>query len=428
MTIRFWLVCVATLASLTGCGPSEPQRSKKPSVLLVVVDTLRADKLGCYGSGLGATPNFDALARDGVLFEQAYSQAPWTLPSFATLLTSLAPPQHGAGGHVGKFTRLAPSAHTVAECFRDAGYATGEIVNVDYLTPPFGVTRGFTDVDFEVYDSNGLKRDAGRTTDAALSWIRKQQAKPFFLMVHYFDLHLVYSPPLEYRRQFAAPQDRDNSAWVFGTRQQISAFRNGEITFDEASIRRAEKLYNGEVAYTDAQFGRLLAELDKLGLRNETLVVLTADHGESFLDHGSFEHGHTLYNELLHVPLIMSWPGELEPSKVPLAVSLMDVAPTLCAQAGVKPASSFAGRNLFGSDGEPTDQTRPVLLEGNLWGPPLRGWMDGGYKLIVSPERSMLFDLRVDPWERNDLSAAQPQRVRKMRTEMEEARSRPITS
>ena len=156
-------------------------------------------------------------------------------------------------------------------------------------------------------------------------------------------------------------------------------------------------MYNGALAYTDAEFGRLLGELDTLGIRNNTIVVLTADHGESFLDHGGFEHGHTLYNELLHVPLIMSWPGQLPPAVVQHTVGLIDVAPTLCAQTGVKSASSFAGHNLFGDNDAPLAQSRPVLVEGNFWGPPLLGLVDGGFKLIITPERLMLFNLRADP-------------------------------
>ena len=425
MTTRHWLVLGLMLALTGGCHASKTQQPQPPNILLIVVDTLRADKLGCYGSTLGATPNLDALSREGVLFKKAYSHAPWTLPSFASLLTSLTPPLHGAGGQMPNFKQPAAFARTVAECFRDAGYATREIVNVDFLTAPFGMTRGFNEVDFDVHDNNAEKRSAADTTDAAAAWIEKNGDKPFFLMAHYFDAHLIYSPPPEYRRRFAEPQDRENSTWVLGTRPQVAAYRRGLVQYGEATIRRAEKLYNGEVAYVDAEIGRLLAELTKLHLRGHTIVVVTADHGEEFCDHGGFDHGHSLYNELLHVPLIIDWPGRLSPAVATRTVGLIDVAPTLCALAGVAPASTFIGSTLFRDDMTPANQPHPVLLEGNFWGPALRGWQSGGYKLIVAPQDTMLFNLKDDPAEQHDLSKAEPDRVILMRAEMEQARTRP---
>lgn len=397
---------------------NNPPSGDKLNVLLIVVDTLRADRLGCYGSDLGATPNIDAFAGEAVRFEHAYAHAPWTLPSFASLLTSLPPPRHGAGGQMGRFKPLPPGVRTLGECFSAAGYVTGCIINVDFLAGNFGTTRGFADVDFEGGADNTQARNATRTTDAAVKWLGTPGKRPFFLMVHYFDPHLVYNPPPEYRKKFAAAGDQYSTSWVFGTREQVIAYRYGKITFDEPTIRRAEKLYNGEVAYTDHEVGRLLRELNRLGLADSTVVVVTADHGEEFLDHGKFEHGHTLYNELVHVPLCIRAPGGPQPGVVSAAVGLMDVAPTLCALTGVAPGPAFAGRNLSKLiDGSDPDE-RPIIMEGNFWGPPFRAWLCQGYKLIDGPHGQMLFNTRADPGEKTVLNDVEPERFRSMLEDM----------
>jgi arylsulfatase A-like enzyme len=388
-------------------------------VLLIVVDTLRADRLGIHGSELGLTPRVDALAAESRRFERAYAHAPWTLPSFASLFTSLYPPQHGAGGRVPDFRGLREPIRTVAECFRDAGYATAAVVNVDFLTEKFGTMQGFAHVDFEVHPNNVETRVAEKTTDAALAWLRQPRAGPFFLLVHYFDPHLVYAPPASYRAKFAAPQDREDASWVFGTRQQIVQYRQGMIRFDEPTIRRAEQLYNGEVAYTDHEVGRLLDAVGTMQLSDSTIVVFTSDHGEEFFDHGGFEHGHTLYEELVHVPLMIRYPGKVAAGSESDLVGLVDVAPTLCALAGVEGDPAFVGRDLLGSTESEQADERPIILQGNFWGPPHRGWIQGGHKLIVEPERRKLFDLRADPGEQRELSASEPELLRKTLEDMQ---------
>jgi len=402
-----------------------------------VIDTLRADKLGCYGNPRGLTPAIDRLARDGVVFERACAHSPWTLPSVATLLTSLHPQEHGAGGWLdlsglaaGRPTR--PRFHgldfeieTVAERFHDAGYATAAVVNVDFLAESFGLTQGFEHVDARWSDDNRDVRTAAETTASALDWLSGNRRRPFFLMVHYFDPHAVYAPPPAFRRRFAAPQDRASDAFVFGTRQDLLRLRSGRIGLDRAVVERAERLYDGEIAYTDHEIGRLLAGLDELGLTASTLVVVTADHGEEFLDHGGFEHGHTLYDELLRVPLILRLPSLLPPRRIARRVRLIDVAPTLCELTGVPAAESFAGRSLLAPEAELSD--RPVLAHGNFWGPPGMSWYSGPYKLILTPDAAgtpsaELYLPAEDPGERRDLSSVAPQVVRRLTAELREQR------
>ncbi|MFH0981563.1 MAG: sulfatase [Planctomycetota bacterium] len=393
------------------CNRSAPPSSdQRPNILLIVVDTLRADKLGCHGSALGLTPHLDVVARESTRFERAFAHAPWTLPSFASMLTSTYPAQHGAGIRNGEYTKLGPTARTLAECFREADYATGAVVNVDFLTAPFGLDQGYAEDDYDAYGQpdNTQMRKATVTTDVALRWLRKHRTRPFFMLVHYFDPHLVYDPPAEFRRKFARPEDRENLAWSWGTRADLLALRTGKATLDLPAIRRAEALYNGEVAYADAEVGRLLTELDRLGLTDSTILVITADHGEEFLDHGGFEHGHTLYDELLHVPLMLRYPRRLPVKTVSTTVGQIDLAPTLCELARVPLEPTFVGRSLLPLiDGsEPEDH--PVLAQSNFWGPAIHSWRRGGYKVIFTPRRVELYEMASDPLERNNLALKEP--------------------
>jgi arylsulfatase A-like enzyme len=418
-------VALALLAVALSAGCSRDERAPAPSppnVLLIAIDTLRADKLGCYGSELGATPRIDAFAKDAVRFETAYAHSPWTLPSFASLFTSLHPPEHGAGGYLRSFVGLADDRHTLAECFRDAGYATFAVINVDFLGGSFGMTQGFEEVDFEVYPDNVRVRTADRTTDAALRRLREAHERPFLMLVHYFDPHMVYAPPDPYRARFAAPGDRAPGGWTFGTRAQIVGAWQGRLRFGADTIRRAEKLYDGEVAHVDHEVGRLLEGLRQSGLLGDTVVVLTADHGEEFWDHGGFAHGHTLYEEQLRVPLLISWPGRLEPRSVPAPVAHVDLAPTLCELAGVAVDPQFVGRSLVPQLEGSAAPARPVLCAGNFWGPPILSWTRDGAKLVVHPDGGTeLYDLRADPGETRDLAAGEPERVDAMREELTQA-------
>ena len=389
-----------------GVAPVTPPAQ---NVVLIIVDTVRFDRLGCSGNPLGITPRIDRFALGAVRFEQAYSHAPWTLPSVASLFTSQYPQQHGAGGRLEDFSMLGEEAVTLAELFRTAGAATAAVTNVLFITETFGTTQGFDFVDSEAHGTNLEVRRAGPTTDVALSWLDRRGPEPFFLLVHYFDAHLVYDPPRSFRERFAAPQDRFIRDHIFGRVAELMALRKGATTLSPETVDRLEKLYNGEVAYVDSEVGRLLAGLTERGLDEDTIVVLVADHGEEFLDHGGFEHGHTLYDELLHVPLIIRAPA-LGPARAggtvrPL-VRLIDVAPTLCELAGVAPADSFEGESLVpllqGREGA----DRAVLSQGNMWGAAGDAWRKGRFKLIreQEPERIMVFDLLADPEEANDLA------------------------
>jgi arylsulfatase A-like enzyme len=417
------LVFSLALFGAAACGAGE--RGPALDVLLVLIDTLRADRLGCYGNPRGITPHIDRLAEEAVLFEAASAHAPWTLPSTASLLTARLPAQHGAGGRLGAFTGLDRAVPTLAGHFRAAGYATAAVVNVSFLGHDFGLARGFEHLDIQAFESNRKMRRADATTDAALAWLAEPRAgRPFFLLVHYFDPHAVYDPPQPFRARFALEPDRQDQGFVFGTRDQMVALRAGRLELDAAALRRAEALYDGEVAFTDAELGRLFAGLVDLGLDARTAVVLTADHGEEFLDHGGFEHGHTLYGELVHVPLLIRAPG-LAPARAAAGVGLIDVGPTLCELAGLPPLPGASGTSLLALLADPgaQDADRPVLAHGNFWGPPLSSWRRGPEKLVRNAPGAAraleLYRWREDPLEQRDLAPAEAQRAAELAAELE---------
>ena len=404
---------------LASCRPERPAETP-PNVLIILVDTLRTDKLGCYGNDLGLTPRIDRLASEGFLFEHAFAHAPWTLPSVASLLTSTYPGQHGAGKRLGRradFTPLASDVRTFAECLRDQGYQTGAIVNVRFLHEKFGIGRGFDWYDFRgARDDLRDSRCAGEVTDLAIAWMkerRKHPEQPFLLMAHYFDPHVTYDPPEAFRKRFALPIDHSPDDELFGTGQDVIRLRRGEIDPATVPFERLERLYNGEIAYADEQIGRLLDALERLDLDGSTAVVMTADHGEEFLDHDGFEHGHTLYDELIHIPLILRYPGVIKTGRTPVTVGQIDVAPTLCRLAGIIPESTFQGQSLGPVMQAESSADRMILSQGNFWG---ATWLaclrNDGYKLIEKPGRIELYHVAVDQKEQRDLSGEEDRRER----------------
>jgi arylsulfatase A-like enzyme len=427
MPRRALLLALALCAALwAGACPGRGER--RPNLLFLAIDTLRADRLGCQGNPRGLTPNLDALAAGGVRFADARAHAPWTLPSFATIFSGLLPPQHGAGGYADHYFGLRSEVRTWPECFAEAGYRTAAIVNVDFLGSEFGLLQGFDERDARFSEDNARGRDARATTDAALAFLDRRDAQPFALFVHYFDAHAEYRPPAEYRARFADARDAASEEFRFGSREQIAAWRSGAAAPDPDGVARAEKLYDGEVAFVDAQIGRLLGGLRAAGLEGQTLVVLTADHGEEFLDHGGVEHGHSLHQELLHVPLLVSWPGRLAPQVESRPVGLVGLARTLCRLCGVEPAAAFSRADVL-LEPDASARLEAGFAFGNFWGNPWTGLCDGEWSWISvpvagAPDAQRLYDRRLDPREQRDLHVEQPAQAARLRAGVEELRAR----
>lgn len=400
-------LCAACLA--VGCPADAPTRT---NVVLVLLDTVRADKLGCYGNERGLTPNLDAFAAGATLFENASSHAPWTLPATASIYTGLLPTRHGAGGFIPKLTALSEQPRTLAELARAAGCATHAIVNVAFLGASFGMTRGFDTVDERYFENNEQVRRADESVDLARAWIDAHASGPFFLVLHLFDAHAVYDPPQPFRRRFARPEDAESDRFAFGSRADMVALRSGQMALDPHTLARAEALYDGEIAFVDAQLGRLLAHLSDAGLEQRTLVAVTSDHGEEFLEHGGFEHGHSHYTELLHVPLIVRHPSWPAGTRVAQAVSHADLLPTISELAEWSRADGVDGVSLTPLVREPRSPGHAALAIGNFWGPPLASLRTANEKLIVFPAGSSrppeLYLWREDPLELWNVGPARP--------------------
>ncbi len=413
----FSVFLYVVLLLLSSCADSP----KQPNLLFIAVDTLRADR--AHDPRL--MPRVAELSRSGLVYEQAFSHAPWTLPSFATMFTGQLPPQHGAGGVANQYFGLRTEITTLAERLRDSGFQTAAIVNVDFLGPDFGVCQGFEEIDARFTLDNRTLRDARGTTDAALAWLEAREDMPFFLLVHYFDPHAEYTPPEPFRSQHADARDLAPDAKPLGTREQIVAWKSGREPLTEDLALRASRLYDGEIAYTDSEIGRLLDKLRGQGLLENTLIVFTSDHGEEFLEHGGFEHGHSLYDELVHVPLILHWPARLAPARHSAAVGHVQLARTICELLAVTPASSFAAPSLLESTA-----TRPELYGyGNFWGAPWESMRDDrrkwlGIPVKGAPAREELYDWRADPRERDNLLPSQPAAAEELRRRVLEVHER----
>jgi len=353
------------------------------SVLLITVDTLRADHLGAYGYKDISTPIIDGLAARGVLFENAVTPAIETLPSHASILTGTWPPTHGIRGN-GDY-RLSPEAATLAEALRQRGLRTGAVVGAFVLDSMFGLDQGFDEYD-DALPSRSMnqaffaERSARSVTEAALGFLRRARGARFFLWAHYFDPHHPYNAPESLARQYA------------------------------------KRPYDSEIAYVDAEIGRLLSGLDEMGSAGRTLVVMVADHGEGLGDHGEDSHGVFPYEEESRVPLILSFPPHLPAGlRVSEVVRTVDIMPTILDLLGIDPgeaAPTVQGESLWplisgdegGGPGRPgyTEAMAPLLLYG--WSP-IFAMRDRQYKYVEAP-RPELYDLAVDPRERQNLAVS----------------------
>jgi len=389
-------LALAVLATAAGCRRSPPPASPaRPNVVLVSIDTLRADRLGCYGYAEAETPAIDGLARAGTLFRRAYSPVPLTLPAHATLFTGLEPPAHGLVDN--GLTAIDLGAPTLAERLQAAGYDTAAFVAAFVLNRVFGLDRGFRHYDDGPPGETELSgvfhgvADARERLDAALAWLSRPRTGPFFLFLHLYDVHAPHVAPERYAQRFAS------------------------------------RPYDGEVSYVDAQVRRLLDVLEARKLASDTLVVLTADHGESLGDHGEATHGIFVYDATLHVPLIVRWPGAVTSGRVIEGpVGLADVAPTILDLLGLPPAPAVQGRALLGSAAGASD--RALWAESDYparhygWAR-LRSLRQDGFKYIDAP-RPELYDVARDPAESQDLARQDPGRAARMAAALDSMESR----
>jgi arylsulfatase A-like enzyme len=359
-----------------------------PDVILVTIDTLRADHVGCYGYALAQTPTIDALARSGVRFTRAYTPVPITLPAHGSLLTGTFP--MATGMHDFTTNKAPANSATLARILRDHGYTTAAFIGSAVLDSRFGLNQGF-DIYFDHFDFSQLRmsnfdeleRRGDQVVDEVLSWLKLDPRRPLFLWVHLYDPHYPYTPPEPY----------------------ASRFRNS--------------LYDGEIAFADAQLGRLFSYLRERGEYDNALIVLASDHGEGLGEHGEKTHGFFIYNSTLHVPLIFKVPGA-RPRVVEEEVSLVDVLPTLLQALKLPVPPAVQGRSLLSAImGRPSGAASNLYAETYLpllhfhWSQ-LRSLQSKGWKFIEAPQPE-LYEVRRDTEERNNLFKRQGARAHEMR-------------
>ncbi len=347
------------------------------NVVVITIDTLRADHLGCYGYKQVRTPNIDALAADGARFERAFTAVPVTLPSHTVMFTGTYPMLSGM--HDFAANKLGPGQPTLASTLKEHGYSTGAVIGSAVLDSRFGLNRGF-DFYYDHFDFNRLQesnleemeRPGDLVTDVALDWLSKNYQKKFFLWVHLYDPHYPYRPPAPYAAEY---QDRP---------------------------------YDGEIAFADSQVGRLIHFLKSKGLYGNTLIVLSGDHGESLGEHGEKTHGFFIYNATLHVPFIVHLPGAASLRIVPELVNLADLMPTVLQALKIDVPTQLQGHNLL-----PLMRTREPGAARSLYAETflprlhfnwseLRGVETKNYHFIDAPKPE-LYDLTKDPGETRNL-------------------------
>ena len=435
-------VLVLILASLQ-CGRSS--RSAGPNVLLLVVDALRADHMGVYGYSRDTTPRLDEYARRGVVFDRAYSQASATMPSVCTMFTSLYPSDHSvrAGGPL----VLSQEVTTLAEVLKEVGYRTGcfsantlfarGITGDDEQWSP-GFDQGFEEF-FVAPGSPSAYLSARALNERAVEWISKRgSGRPFFAYVHYMDSHLPYDAPVQFRERFLDSHESE----IDWSKKMRQLWETGESIAEEAR-QHLISLYDAEIAYADHCIGEMLALLESKRVISDTLLIVTADHGEAFHEHkGIWVHGSGLYEELIHVPLIIVPPNaevEAEPSRNGSIVGLIDLMPTILDHAGVpgeKRPDEMRGLSLatvlkdttavLQRDGVAAELKFVLRPKGDPQAFTSRALITERFKLIETdvrdkPTEILVFDLELDPLEQHSLAddPSSNKRVERLRAELD---------
>lgn len=414
--VAFVLAC----ALIVALGAQRTRRrgpTGNPNIVLIVLDAVRADRLGCYGYGRPTSPNIDRLAREGVIFDRAIAQGGWTKPSIASLFTSLYPHTHGASGAQ---SPLPPEVLTLAEKLHELRYFTTAVQTNPFLSGGRNFGQGF-DTYTEMIGAEGtrLVAELGKQLET-------RKPERFFAYLHFLDAHTPYKPPERHRAKFVRPYE--GTLDKLRVRSRVGVYEKlGQLS--EADKRHISDLYDASVSAVDEYVGQIVDKLAELDYIDNTLFILTADHGEELFDRGGFEHGHSMYEEVVRVPLIMHHPRLAAGGvKVKQLVRLVDVFPTVMGFLGRGSPKGLMGRDLGPAIANPKADWRMVgLTERALHGPQQWAVQQGPFKIIyiaratepweveflklfpahpgsTSVERIEMYDLGRDPFERTPLS------------------------
>jgi arylsulfatase A-like enzyme len=446
---RFFPIALIWLGLMLAPACGRRFAPRPPNVVLVVVDALRADHLGFMGYGRDTTPFLDSLSREGVVFKSAYSQSSYTKTSMASLLTGLNPDTVG----VCEAEDVLPAgAQTLAEMLKAAGYRTGGVQANPGLDAKFGFGQGF-DWYVELFPDDLMQKQekvgyrAERINQLALEWLQKQDSKqPWFLYLHYMETHSPYLPPAPEDRRYDPEFDRTLPDFTLVFRflygpERVPMPAALEQTYrsryaPEQLLHHVIALYDGELHYFDGQFKRFMQQLTASGRGRNTLVIVAADHGEEFRDHGRLEHGKSLYQEVTSVPLLFYFPERIPKGMVRLdLVRNLDIVPTVLDLAGVPLPASLAGQSLR-PRWEKKPGAAPPYSFARLYasGQTDRGgavWGDGvfrDYASITSAQWRLVRDLKTsdnqlfqrqtDPGDRSNLAGARPDQVQALADEL----------
>lgn len=438
------VVVVAALAPLFGCGADTPipgaAQPSHPSMILIVIDTLRADYLGAYGFDGPISPELDTLSTESILFERCSAQAPWTTPSMASMMTSLYPEAHGVllapddprtqQAWLQRWARAIPdTSTTLAEALRDRGYRTAAFVANPFITGGLGFEQGF-----RLFDETAAlarDRDSSMLLHSGLRWLRSKESSsdPTFLYLHLMDVHGPYRAP---ETDYEAVGDIPG----LGGRQILDSVDFNRIpTYlrspewavgpDRWNLRTWRGRYAAGVHALDRRLGRFIQALRDEGLMDDRIVVVTSDHGEELFDHGGWDHGFNLYEHQLHVPLMIRLPaGRLGGTRVTEVVRMVDLMPTLLGLTGWDPPSGMVGRDLlpFADDSTEERDLSYAFSTSVKDHPTTYAIFDGRFKLISDPatRQRWLYDIAADPGEQNDLADEQPETVERLNARLGE--------
>ena len=438
------VISCALLLAAAGCSRKDapaPQSTSQqasgswPNILLISVDTLRRDHVGCYGYSRATTPRIDRLATEGALFENMISSCSWTLPAHAAMFTGLADTIHGA---VETTKRLPDDRVTLAERLKVAGYTTIGFFSGPTLHWAYGLGQGFDNyIDCTSYPE--LSGDAPKTSDTIVGpaelasrkditgprvyenvqrWLKDKRTQPFFMFVHLWDVHADFIPPPPYDRMF----DPVYSGFVDGRDFHTNPAINAAMS--KRDLQHIIALYDGEIAWTDMHVGKILDDLDALGLREHTIVMLLSDHGEEFFEHHSKGHRHTLYDELIRVPLLVRYPGKVPSgARYTEQARMVDVVSTLLDLAGLPPPTDVMGHSLAPLfAGKPLAGDTLAVSELFSLGQEFRSYRRPDRKMIFDNLTGAMavYDLTADPGEQSRLKALDGVLAQAARTDMQE--------
>lgn len=410
------------LATFVSCAPlmaADPPAVDKPNIVFILIDTLRADHLGCYGYPLPTSPTIDEIASGSIVFTDAVAPAPWTVPSVASVFTSTYPSQHGVLKHKqppaseeGNYVSnvLDGRFETLAEQLKGSGYATAAFLANAWIDRQFGFAQGFDE--YQVIRARGGYAPGSAVNQAAIEWIKQNRNKePLFIYVHYMDVHEPYNAPAAYRAPFERRvQELMKEQGLTKLTAQSTALNPGRLVdVNRALVGYLEywiARYDAGIRHCDSHVGELRDGLVEIGLWDDAFVVITADHGQELGEHGGGGHGLSLFAHQLDVPLIIQTPWSLPPARTSATVSLLDLAPTLCDVAGSNPPSDAVGRSLVPMLRDP-GAARPnyAFAEGVRYVRDRVSVQLGPRKLIEnekSGERAF-FNLKLDPTEQSPI-------------------------